>query len=159
MPPTNPYTGNDSARCDTGPTDPAKKCQEIFASGLRNPYRFAFDPNAPRHPLLRQRRRTGPLGGGRRGHRPGPTTGGTAAKVATTTPTIPAPPSCDQPPYTPPIHEYNHDTGCSAITGGAFVPDDVWPAAYDGSYLYGDFVCGKIFVLAPDGRGVSRRRS
>jgi glucose/arabinose dehydrogenase len=47
IPATNPYTGTDSARCNlTGRTDPGKKCQETFASGLRNPFRFAFDPNA-----------------------------------------------------------------------------------------------------------------
>ena len=47
IPATNPYTGTDSARCNlTGRTDVGKKCQETFASGLRNPFRFAFDPNA-----------------------------------------------------------------------------------------------------------------
>ena len=31
----------------------------------------------------------------------------------------------------------------------------VWPAQYDGAYLYGDFVCGKIFALKPSGGGYS----
>ena len=62
--------------------------------------------------------------------------------------------NCGAAPYTPPIHEYSHDTGCSSITGGAFVPNGVWPAAYDNSYLYGDFVCGKIFrAQAKSGAG------
>jgi hypothetical protein len=56
--------------------------------------------------------------------------------------------------FTPPIHEYSHDTGCSSITGGAFVPDDAgWPASYDRSYLFGDFVCQKIFRLTPSSAG------
>jgi glucose/arabinose dehydrogenase len=47
IPSTNPYTGTTSARCNlTGRTDPGKTCQETFAWGLRNPFRFAFDPNA-----------------------------------------------------------------------------------------------------------------
>jgi glucose/arabinose dehydrogenase len=47
IPPDNPYTGTNSARCSpTGLTDPGKNCQETFAMGLRNPYRMAFDPDA-----------------------------------------------------------------------------------------------------------------
>src|SRR5258706_5564123 len=47
IPPDNPWTGADSARCNVnGHTDTTKKCQEVFARGLRNPFRFAFDPNA-----------------------------------------------------------------------------------------------------------------
>jgi PKD repeat protein len=61
--------------------------------------------------------------------------------------------NCGAAPYTPPIHEYSHNTGCSSITGAAFVPNGIWPAAYDNSYLYGDYVCGKIFKLTPDGAG------
>jgi PKD repeat protein len=52
-----------------------------------------------------------------------------------------------------PIHEYPRSTGCAAITGGAFVPNGVWPAQYDNTYLFGDYVCGKIFRLAPNGSG------
>ena len=37
---------------------------------------------------------------------------------------------------TNPIYDYNHDGGCAAITGGAFVPNGVWPAAFDGTYIY-----------------------
>lgn len=39
------------------------------------------------------------------------------------------------------------------MTGAAFVPDSVWPAAYKSSYLYGDYVCGKIFKLTPKSTG------
>ncbi|MDQ3603841.1 MAG: PQQ-dependent sugar dehydrogenase [Actinomycetota bacterium] len=47
IPSTNPYQGTDSGRCNlTGRTDPGKDCQETFARGLRNPFRFAFDPDA-----------------------------------------------------------------------------------------------------------------
>ena len=51
IPPDNPFSPqNDdmSVRCNmTGQSGNHKKrCQEIFATGLRNPYRFAMDPNA-----------------------------------------------------------------------------------------------------------------
>jgi PKD repeat protein len=65
--------------------------------------------------------------------------------------------NCGAAPYTAPIHEYSHDTGCSAITGGAFVPNSAWPAEYDNSYLYGDYVCNTIFELKPrSGGGFTR---
>ena len=54
--------------------------------------------------------------------------------------------------YTGPIHEYSHNTACESITGGALVPDDAaWPDLYGGSYLFGDFVCNKIFALTSAG--------
>ena len=44
---TNPFVDTKSARChDTGWSGKASlKCQEIFSYGLRNPFRFAVDPN------------------------------------------------------------------------------------------------------------------
>jgi hypothetical protein len=59
--------------------------------------------------------------------------------------------------YTGPIYEYSHDSGCESITGGAFVPDGFWPASYDRAYLYGDYVCNKIFKLTPRAGGGFRR--
>ena len=47
IPADNPFQGAGTARCAlTGRTDPGKKCQETYAWGLRNPFRFAFDPGA-----------------------------------------------------------------------------------------------------------------
>ncbi len=54
---------------------------------------------------------------------------------------------------TNPVYAYDHNTGCTAVTGGAFVPNGVWPAAFDNTYLYGDFVCGKIIRLTPAAGG------
>jgi Ca2+-binding RTX toxin-like protein len=39
------------------------------------------------------------------------------------------------------------------VTGGAFAPNGFWPASYDGSYLFGDYVCNKIFELTPNDGG------
>ena len=153
IPATNPYTGTGSARCNiTGRTDAGKKCQETFASGLRNPFRFAFDPDASGTRFF-----IGDVGNevwdevdqGKagadyawnlcEGNHDNPSRAGTV--------------DCSAAPYTPPIYEYSHDTGCSAIVGAAFVPNGAWPAEYDDSYLYGDHVCNKIFELRPKSGG------
>jgi hypothetical protein len=50
---------------------------------------------------------------------------------------------------TNPIYDYPHGTApnnCNAISGGAFVPNGLWPG-FDGAYLSGDCVCGGIFRL------------
>jgi glucose/arabinose dehydrogenase len=152
IPSSNPYVGPDSARCNvTGRTNPGMKCREIYASGLRNPFRFAFDPNTsgPRFFINDVGQSTweeidlGQAGADygwnvREGH------------CATGSST-----NCGPPPagMTNPIFDYNHSTGCRTITGGAFVPNGIWPAQYNGAYLYADFACGKIFSLKPAGGG------
>jgi glucose/arabinose dehydrogenase len=152
IPPTNPYQGTDSATCAaTGVTAAGKKCQETFAWGLRNPFRMAFDPNATGTrffvndvgEITWEEIDLGKAGADygwnvREGH---------CATGSTT--------DCGPPPsgMTNPIYDYNHDTGCMSVTGGAFVPDGIWPVQYDRTYLFGDLVCGRMFVLTqqPDG--------
>jgi glucose/arabinose dehydrogenase len=150
IPATNPYQGTDSARCNlTGSTDPGKQCQETFASGLRNPFRFAFDPDASGTRFF--------IGDVGTQSWEEVDEGKSGADYAWNfcegnhdNPGRPGSVDCGSAPYTPPIHEYNHAaTGCSAITGAAFVPNGSWPAEYDDSYLYGDYVCNKIFELTP----------
>jgi hypothetical protein len=133
-------------------TDAGKKCQEIFATGLRNPFRFAFDPNAQGTRFFINNVGQGTWEEVEEGSR-GANYGWNVCEGNHDNPKVARTAVCDQPPYTPPIHEYNHDTGCSSITGGAFVPNGLWPASYNDSYLYGDYVCGKIFKLTPDGSG------
>jgi hypothetical protein len=67
---------------------------------------------------------------------------------------------CDPAPagMVKPIHQYGHSTGCSSITGTAFVPNrGPWPDSYDDAYLFGDYVCGKIFKLTPKSGGEFER--
>jgi glucose/arabinose dehydrogenase len=155
IPATNPFRGPDSGRCnETGRTD-RKHCRETFARGFRNPFRMAFDPDAPKTRFFINdvggkwweeidRAQSGADYGWNlcEGRRDNPYRSG---KV-----------NCDGSKYRGPIHQYNHDAGCSSITGGSFVPNDgSWPAEYDNVYLFGDFVCNKIFELKPqrDGSG------
>jgi len=170
IPDDNPYTGANSAPCSNESGGIARigdgeKCRETFVSGFRNPFRFAIDPDAERTRLF-----INDVGGQRweevdeavfgpnstldsgndygwnvcEGRHDNPYRGGQA--------------NCDGATYTGPIHEYNHSTGCESITASAFVPDDArWPDSFKDAYLYGDFVCGKIFSLTPrDAGGYSR---
>jgi glucose/arabinose dehydrogenase len=150
VPADNPYRGVDSARCNApGTTEPGKRCQETFAWGLRNPFRMAFDPNAAGTrfvvndvgELYWEEIDEGQAGADYgwnvcEGNHDNPTSDGSAA--------------CDAPPYTAPTHEYDHTAGCASITGGAFVPKGVWLTEYDEAYLFGDYVCNKIFKLTPN---------
>ncbi len=152
IPAGNPYVGSDSARCNvTGITDQGKKCQETYAWGLRNPFRLAFDPNSTGTrffindvgELTWEEIDLGQAGADYGWNvREGP------CPTGETTPCTPPPAG-----MTNPIHSYNHDTGCMAITGGAFVPNAVWGSPYNGSYLFADLTCGKIFKLDPVGGG------
>jgi glucose/arabinose dehydrogenase len=153
IPESNPYTGAGSARCNvTGLTDAGKNCQETFAMGLRNPFRMAFDPDAAStlfyindvggrswEEINRGAARADYGWNVREGR----------CKAGSTT-------NCGAPPkgMTNPISVINHNSGCTSVTGGAFVPDDgSWPDEYDDSYLFGDYVCNKIFELTPGKKG------
>ena len=153
IPADNPFAQDpQAARCNAaGRTDLLERCKETYAWGLRNPFRFAIDPDAPGTRLyindvgqnLWDEIDLGIPGADygwnvREGHC---ATGSTS--------------DCGAPPagMTNPIFDYGHGDGCASITGGAFVPAAVWPAPYAGTYLFGDYVCGKIFQLVPDGSG------
>jgi glucose/arabinose dehydrogenase/PKD repeat protein len=151
IPTDNPFRGPDSGRCnETGFTAEGNNCQETYAWGLRNPFRLAFDENAAgtrffindvgqvRWEEIDEGKAGADYGWNvREGH--------CAANSAT---------NCGPPPagMTNPIFDYPHGLGCDAITGGAFVPDGIWPAQYDGRYLFGDYVCGKISSIRPAGQ-------
>lgn len=146
IPASNPFRGTASVRCHlTGRAQPGQVCQETFASGLRNPFRIAFDPDAAATRFFIndvgqnawEEIDLGQAGADygwniREGH---------CANGSTT--------DCGLPPgsLTNPIFAYAHTGGCASITGGAFVPAGAWPSAYAGAYLFGDYVCGTIFQL------------
>ena len=150
IPAGNPFTGLGTGRCHVTGSTTAARCQETFAWGLRNPFRMAFDPNAAGTRFYVNDVGQGAweeidegVAGADYGWnvREGPCANGSTT-------------NCGPPPagMTNPIHAYDHaSTGCRSITGGAFVPDGLWPATYDGAYLFGDFVCGRIFALTRAG--------
>ncbi|MEA2596830.1 MAG: hypothetical protein QOF01_3299 [Thermomicrobiales bacterium] len=144
IPADNPFQGSNTAACAVqGRTDLAR-CRETFAWGLRNPFRFAFDPNAAGTKLY-----INDVGQGtweEIDHAvPGADFGwnvreGFCANGSTS--------NCGSPPsgMTNPIYAYQHGS-CNSITAGAFVPAGVWPAEYDGAYLFADYTCGLTWRL------------
>jgi glucose/arabinose dehydrogenase len=152
IPAGNPFDATTGARrCGDPSGVPAGSgpCREIFATGLRNPFRIAFDPGTTRFHINDVGQNTweevdvGLAGADygwniREGH-------------CATGSTI----DCGTPPagLTNPIFDYGHTGGCASITGGAFVPSGVWPAEFQAAYLYADYVCGKIVRLNQDPAG------
>ena len=148
IPADNPFLGAGSARCHlAGRTTPGLNCQETFAWGLRNPFRFAFDPDAAGTRFYindvgqynREEIDCGVAGADYGWNvREGPCTNGSQT-------------NCGPPPagMANPIYSYSHGT-CNAVTGGAFVPNGLWPARYDDAYLFSDYTCDTVFMLRPD---------
>jgi len=158
IPPDNPFTGAGTGRCNvTGATTVNNHCQETFAWGLRNPFRFAMDPNA-----TGTRFYINDVGQGAweevNDSQSGADYGWNACEGrhnngATSGSCTAAPPGSVLP-----VYEYPHGaiagtsaTGCASITGGAFVPNGIWPASYDNSYLVADYVCNVFVRIAATG--------
>jgi len=130
------------------PTDEATAGQpEIWATGMRNPWRFSFDAE------------TGDLWIGDVGQgdweeidfvAAGPSgvpVGGMNFGWNELEGTHPFPPGAPAPKdasrFTPPVIEYNRGAG-SSVTGGVVMRDPAYPGL-DGLYLYGDFGSGRIW--------------
>lgn len=167
IPSDNPFLGANSARCydpapggnKTGSTTPGNHCRETYSWGLRNPYRMAFDPNAEG-----VRFAINDVGQGRSEEINLGAAGadyGWNCREGTLSNNTGGPCSPTPSNMVAPIFEYRrnptpsgqpaHFDGCASITGGAFIPNGVWPTAYDGGYLFADYVCDRIFLLAPGG--------
>jgi glucose/arabinose dehydrogenase len=139
VPSTNPFFGTAGFR------------PEIWALGLRNPFRFSFD------------RLTGDLFIGDVGQniaeeinfQPAVSNGGenygwnimegSQCSAATSCPGVP----CNQAGLTVPVAEYDHSFGCS-VTGGFVYRGTDYPRM-QGVYLYGDFCSGRIWGLKQAG--------
>jgi glucose/arabinose dehydrogenase len=152
VPADNPFVGATGATscAMAGLTAPTTAtCTEIYDYGLRNPFRFAFDPNtsATRFFINDVGQNTWEeVDRGGSGLNYGwDLREGTCNKGSSTV--------CPPTPtgFTDPLTVYNHSSGCSFITAGAFIPNGIWPASYDNGYLFGDGGCGKMFLLTSAG--------
>ncbi|MGH9036409.1 MAG: PQQ-dependent sugar dehydrogenase, partial [Acidimicrobiia bacterium] len=155
----NPWSGVAGVRRCGNPAEVpggTGPCGEIWATGLRNPFRFAFQPQAP-HAMHINDVGTSKweeidrgVAGADYGFnlREGPCVVNSGS-------------NCPPPPagLTDPIYAYKHGDvadgsfPCTAVTGAAFVPNGIWPSPYSGSYLFSDYTCGRIFRLVPSGTG------
>ena len=135
IPPDNPFADR-----------PGGARPEIWAYGLRNPWRFSFDRET-------ENLWAGDVGQNRyeeidlikRGINYGWNTmegfhcfGGE---------------DCDQSGLKPPVMEYGREGGCS-VAGGYVYRGSRLPGLY-GAYLYGDFCSGKVWALRYDGNEVT----
>ena len=128
IPPTNPYVATSGV------------APEIWALGLRNPWRFAFAPSGDLYIAdVGQGRReevnvqaAGSPGGENYGWR---IMEGSLCFGGS---------SCDPSGLTLPVVEYDHGHGCSVTGGVVYRGAEV---ALQGLYFYGDFCSGKIWGL------------
>ncbi len=138
--PGNPY----AAAAGHGPCarsgQAAPVCEEIYALGLRNPFRIAFDPNSPTTKF-----RINDVGDqtweevddGIAGANYGwPTREGPCLRGQSTGCTA-------DPNFTEPRTAYQN----GYIVGGAFVPNGWWGAAYDGAYLFADGASNRLWTM------------
>ncbi len=146
IPPDNPFVGApNAAPCAmAGVGAPSiYRCLEIFAYGLRNPYRIAFDTNTGQTRFFINdvgQSTWEEVDEGIKGANYGWASREGFCVAGSTT-------NCPPPPtgVTDPLTAYGRGAGCTYITAAAFVPNGVWPAEYDGSYLFADGGCNRIF--------------
>ena len=131
VPASNPFRNRSGAR------------PEVYAYGLRNPYRFSFDR--------------------RRGSLRSATWDRTTSRRSTTSPAAPAAPprggynfgwdvfegrspyeSGSAPGAIRPVLQHTHDEGFCSITGGYVIRDRSLGRGWTGRYVYGDFCEGTI---------------
>ncbi len=151
--PGNPISGAGTESCRIRgnlPSTPTTLCQELFAWGLRNPFRFAFDPNTGVDRFfindVGQGTREEVDEGGIGRNYGWPSREGQCALGLTPpcpTPALPA-------GFTDPITDYPRTLG-QVITGGAFIPNGHWPAEYDGGYLFADAGSGNMWLRRANG--------
>jgi glucose/arabinose dehydrogenase len=128
IPPINPFAGHPSAR------------PEIWAYGLRNPWRFSFD-RVTRDLYIadvgqgaREEINFQPAAsGGRENY---------GWNIMEGTQCFDPPTGCNQAGLELPVHEYDHSIGCSVIGGYAYRGNEL-PVLY-GRYFYSDFCSGWI---------------
>ena len=142
IPPDNPFASTATAR------------SEIWAYGLRNPWRFSFD------------RKTGDLFIADVGQnaieeidfQPAASTGGEnyGWRLKEGSRCFNPSSNCDDESLVDPIIEYSHSLGCS-VTGG-FRYRGKQSAALEGVYVFGDYCSGTIWGATPNGDGTWSRR-
>lgn len=144
IPPGNPFTGANTARCDNGSTTPGNTCQEIWSIGMRNPWRWSFD------------RLNGSLwvadvgqgaieeldivtGGGNYGWRV--YEGNSCTNLD--------PSLCIPANYQMPFYQYSHSSGRCSVTGGYVYRGTQGSLPY-GAYVFGDYCSGEIWYWYND---------
>lgn len=144
IPSDNPFAGN--SRC--GPDGNAASCPEIFAWGLRNPWRMSFD--AVTGALW-----AGDVGQGAREEinliRAGENYGWRCREGSQPFNLS----GCASGGFAEPEFDYGRSAGDRSVTGGYVYRGAAVPALA-GKYLFGDFASGRIWSLENQGSGYLR---
>jgi len=141
VPPTNPFVGRADAR------------PEIWAYGLRNPWRYSFD------------RQTGDLWIGDVGQsaweeidvQPAASDGGENYGWALMEGDHPYDGGAPPDEAARPVFEYSHEEGGCTITGGYVYRGRAIPDLY-GAYVFGDFCVGRLEAIRVEGGRVTEHR-
>lgn len=132
IPTTNPFVGDGGDRCD-----------EIYAYGFRNPFRYSFGPEGRLWVADVGQNSWEEIDWVEAGNNYGwDVMEGTHCYEPST--------GCDTSGLEPPIFEYSHDVG-NSITGGYVYEGTCDPI--QGQYIYGDFGSGRIWSLRYDDSG------
>ena len=138
VPPDNPFVDQGSAR------------GEIWAYGLRNPWRFSFD------------RATGDLWAGDVGQNTREEIdyivrgGNYGWNVMEGFDCLDGVSNCDQGGLLPPVIDYENGGGECSVTGGFVYRGGAIPAL-QGAYVYADYCSGKVWALRYDGSQVTEQ--
>ncbi|HEY3177029.1 MAG TPA: PQQ-dependent sugar dehydrogenase [Candidatus Polarisedimenticolia bacterium] len=126
IPPTNPFVGDPNSR------------PEVWAYGLRNPWRFSIQPG------------TGNLFIGDVGDSTWEELDLGVAGANYGYPLVEGPAPAGVAGMTYPIYFYNHNGGGASITGGDHMVAGNFPSQYEGNYFFGDYVLEKIYRMTLD---------
>jgi hypothetical protein len=146
IPATNPFAG------------PTAGADEIWAYGVRNPWRFSFDPNGNLFigdvgQNAFEEIDFGPAGTGGRNYgwdcREAAHTYNDTSDIVNMPQVLNT--DCSGKTFVDPILEYDHATGCS-VTGG-YVFRNLPSHSFFGNYIYSDFCGGQIWRGIPGGGG------
>lgn len=135
IPPSNPFVGNPNV------------LPEIWASGLRNPWRFSFD-------RLNGNMFIGDVGQARYEEVDFQSAGSGGQnygwRIMEAASCFSPPEDCVTTGLTYPATQYGHDNGDLAVTGG-YVFRGPHSQPMQGKYIFGDFASGRIWGLVYDG--------
>ena len=135
-----------------GGANPGAGRPEVWALGLRNPWRFSFDPDGGDLYI-------GDVGQGNWeeiDRQPADSAGGENYGWNVMEGRHCFGGDCDQTGYVKPIAEYSHDLGCS-VTGGFVYRGSAQPEL-QGVYVFGDFCSGIVFTLQVDEGTIDPKR-
>ena len=131
IPADNPFVGNQNGWRE-----------EIFAFGLRNPWRFSFDTSGGQTQIW-----AADVGQDRLEEINLITSGGNYGwNRLEGSDCFPPGSVCNGAEFEAPIYEYNHDRGDRSITGGYVYRSQDIPELM-GAYVYADFVSGRVWAL------------